>query len=797
MRAKLFILGFLVAVLFSASLSYPQVPQMINYQAKVTDEGGNPLHGDYDMTFSIYDDSIAGTQLWTETQLQVPIENGIFSVLLGSVDTISFDVFNGEIRYLEVQVGSDLMTPRKPMVSVPYAFTTATSSGRCWQCPAYAPYDDRTYLVEEDDRVGIGTTEPHAALNVYGDPRYSKMDLTQKVEYAGLLMTTKFYSGYFTPGVFWSTKSYPTKPMAGIYLKETTDGTFMYLGTSTNYWQGITNDAMVIDYEGHVGIGTTDPQTMLDVACPDDPESYMRFDTPSDGDGVYLTLHEHRDHNLLGLSAYDNNWGNYLATQDPRAGEGQGFYICGGANVKSFPIFAVNADRTYFGYNIDGKGHIRGGDPGDPGDVYVHGSVGIGTTSSDFDLTFGEDNPREIGIEQASDALENGYDLRIHAGDGNASDYASGGDLYLYGGLAYDPVTTPVHGDVILAHTGSEPRGNVGIRTTEPEASLNIYEERASTLQSDFTETVDRAGLLITTDLQYDDTYSPGVFWSTQNDNSTKPKAGIYLKQYRDGTSMYLATSNDYLHGITNNAMVIDYEGDVGIGTEYPDFDLTFKEDSEREIGIEQASDDGENGYDLKIHAGRSKGAGWGGNLYLYGGANDLGMTTSGDVILAHDGGSRTGKVGIRIENPTRGLDVNGIVRIRHWGASTESNYDVWANEYGDLFITNGTSAGKSSLSSKKYKQNIRKLQIDPEQVVQLKAVRFEWKTTGKEDIGLIAEDVDEVIPDLVVYDKEGRPDGVKYDKVAVYLLELLKAQQERISALENRIAELQRNLGQ
>ena len=99
----------------------------------------------------------------------------------------------------------------------------------------------------------------------------------------------------------------------------------------------------------------------------------------------------------------------------------------------------------------------------------------------------------------------------------------------------------------------------------------------------------------------------------------------------------------------------------------------------------------------------------------------------------------------------------------------------------------------KVEVSSRKYKQNIRNLQIDPDEVLRLQAVRFEWKRTGQEDLGLIAEEVEKAIPGLVRYGSDGSPEGVRYDKLALYLLEALKAQQERISALEQEIAGLKR----
>jgi len=56
----------------------------------------------------------------------------------------------------------------------------------------------------------------------------------------------------------------------------------------------------------------------------------------------------------------------------------------------------------------------------------------------------------------------------------------------------------------------------------------------------------------------------------------------------------------------------------------------------------------------------------------------------------------------------------------------------------------------------------------------------------------LIAEEVDRAIKDLVIYDKEGKPNSVKYDKVPLYLLEALKEQQKEIDNLKAQIKALQ-----
>jgi hypothetical protein len=136
------ILAGLTLVLFS--YSFAQVPQLINYQGKLTKTNGAPLDTTISMIFSIYADSNGTTLKWAETQGGVKVEKGIFSVLLGSVNPIPDTVFNGTLRYLGVKVGGDPeITPRKPMVSVPYAMRAASTwSGSIYRWNVFDTYDN-------------------------------------------------------------------------------------------------------------------------------------------------------------------------------------------------------------------------------------------------------------------------------------------------------------------------------------------------------------------------------------------------------------------------------------------------------------------------------------------------------------------------------------------------------------------------------------------------------------------------------------------------------------------------------
>ena len=110
--------------------SYAEVPQLINYQGKLTKASGAPVDTTISMVFTVYADSNGITSKWSESQSSVKVEKGIFNVLLGSTTVIPDSVFDGSIRYLGVKVGGDPeITPRKAMVSVPYAYRAGSGGG--------------------------------------------------------------------------------------------------------------------------------------------------------------------------------------------------------------------------------------------------------------------------------------------------------------------------------------------------------------------------------------------------------------------------------------------------------------------------------------------------------------------------------------------------------------------------------------------------------------------------------------------------------------------------------------------
>ena len=111
----------ILSSLLLSSVTNAAIPHLIRYQGQAVDSQGVPLEGPYTLTFRLYDAETAGTKVWEETQANVPLAGGHFSVLLGQV--VSLDSMDwSQASWLSVQVGTDPeLSPRQRITSVPLA----------------------------------------------------------------------------------------------------------------------------------------------------------------------------------------------------------------------------------------------------------------------------------------------------------------------------------------------------------------------------------------------------------------------------------------------------------------------------------------------------------------------------------------------------------------------------------------------------------------------------------------------------------------------------------------------------
>jgi hypothetical protein len=84
------------------------------------------------------------------------------------------------------------------------------------------------------------------------------------------------------------------------------------------------------------------------------------------------------------------------------------------------------------------------------------------------------------------------------------------------------------------------------------------------------------------------------------------------------------------------------------------------------------------------------------------------------------------------------------------------------------------TANSFNSTSSLRYKKNIKPLENALDIISKLTGVRYDWKETEQSDIGLIAEHVNEVVPEFVLKDEEGIPMAVDYGRITSVLIQAI-----------------------
>jgi hypothetical protein len=114
------------------------------------------------------------------------------------------------------------------------------------------------------------------------------------------------------------------------------------------------------------------------------------------------------------------------------------------------------------------------------------------------------------------------------------------------------------------------------------------------------------------------------------------------------------------------------------------------------------------------------------------------------------------------------------------------------------VFINSNGKLGTTT-SSRRFKESIKPMDKTSEVLFSLKPVSFRYKKeidpAGTSQLGLVAEDVAKVNPDLVVRDKDGQPYSVRYDQVNAMLLNEFLKEHHQVHDLKAIVAEQQRRI--
>lgn len=117
------ILQAVLMVLILAASAGAQLPHIISYQGRLTDDAGQPITGAKLIKFNIYGSESGSDSLWSSGYQVIQIENGLFKYELGSNVPLPPDLFvTGDSRYLGITIDTDAeLAPRTQFIAVQYA----------------------------------------------------------------------------------------------------------------------------------------------------------------------------------------------------------------------------------------------------------------------------------------------------------------------------------------------------------------------------------------------------------------------------------------------------------------------------------------------------------------------------------------------------------------------------------------------------------------------------------------------------------------------------------------------------
>jgi hypothetical protein len=126
----------------------------------------------------------------------------------------------------------------------------------------------------------------------------------------------------------------------------------------------------------------------------------------------------------------------------------------------------------------------------------------------------------------------------------------------------------------------------------------------------------------------------------------------------------------------------------------------------------------------------------------------------------------------------------------------------------GNIHAAEDVVAFSTTISDARLKEDVETIESASEKVSRLRGVEYTWKKGGRKgqrEIGLIAQEVEEVIPSIVrehqlplvkgLDDSSAAYKTVDYEKLVALLIESNKEQQDIISQLEERIIDIENRL--
>jgi len=169
-------------------------------------------------------------------------------------------------------------------------------------------------------------------------------------------------------------------------------------------------------------------------------------------------------------------------------------------------------------------------------------------------------------------------------------------------------------------------------------------------------------------------------------------------------------------------------------------------------------------------------------------------LTANGKEAMRIDGNGNIGIGGTSRNN-------SGIVTINLEKLVVDGNIVPRSSGNGNLgtstykWNTVNATNGVIQTSDRRLKTNIRNLRYGLKEVLALQPISYNWKDTSNKEnkIGLIAQDVQKLVPEVVIGDETKEKLGMNYAELVPVLINAIKEQQKQIDDLKKQVEKLQK----
>jgi hypothetical protein len=141
---------------------------------------------------------------------------------------------------------------------------------------------------------------------------------------------------------------------------------------------------------------------------------------------------------------------------------------------------------------------------------------------------------------------------------------------------------------------------------------------------------------------------------------------------------------------------------------------------------------------------------------------------------------------------PSIDVDANGTIQLAPYGGNIgvgTTNPTSKLTVVGDVLVSGiVTCTDINTTSDANLKGNIQTFTNALDAIENIRGVRFEWKENSKPSVGVVAQEIEKVIPELVT---NTNPKTVNYNGLIGVLIEAVKEQQVQINTLKEQIEDL------